>query len=114
MTFDEFWLAYLGQHRKEGTRLCHYIGTSVGLVGGIGLAVWGAYLAALVVAVSGYALALAGHFLIEGNKPFATKPLWGFYADLLMLKKSLTGELQTELQRLEPAGVPVTQADVRH
>jgi hypothetical protein len=114
MTFDEFWLAYLGQHRKAGTRLCHYIGTSVGLVGGIGLAVWGAYLAAVAVAVSGYALALAGHFLIEGNKPYATKPLWGFYADLLMLKKSLTGELQAELQRLEPADAPVMQADVRH
>lgn len=114
MTFDEFWLAYLGQHRKAGTRLCHYIGTSVGLVGGIGLAIWGAYLAALVVAASGYALALAGHFLIEGNKPYATKPLWGFYADLLMLKKSLTGELQAELRRLEPANAPVMHADVRH
>ena len=114
MTFDEFWLAYLGQHRKAGTRLCHYIDTSVGLVGGIGLAIWGAYLDALVVAASGYALALAGHFLIEGNKPYATKPLWGFYADLLMLKKSLTGELQAELQRLEPADAPVMQADVRH
>jgi hypothetical protein len=114
MTFDEFWLAYLGQHRKAGTRLCHYIGTSVGLVGVIGLAIWGAYLAALVVAASGYALALAGHFLIEGNKPYATKPLWGFYADLLMLKKSLTGELQAELRRLEPADAPVMHADVRH
>jgi len=77
------------------------------------LAIWGAYLAAVVVAVSGYALALAGHFLIEGNKPYATKPLWGFYADLLMLKKSLNGELQAELQRLEPVNAPVMQADVR-
>lgn len=110
MTFDEFWLAYLGQHRKAGTRLCHYIGTIVGLVGGIGLALWGAFLAALVVAVSGYALALVGHFLIEGNKPYATKPLWGFYADLLMLKKSLSGELASDLQRLEPAALPIEQA----
>lgn len=114
MTFDEFWLAYLGQHRKAGTRFCHYIGTSVGLVGGIGLALWGAFPAAVAVAVSGYALALAGHFLIEGNKPYATKPLWGFCADLLMLKKSLTGELQAELQRLETPPASGLQADDRH
>lgn len=114
MTFDEFWLAYLGQHRKAGTRLCHYIGTTVGLVGGVGLALWGAFPAAFAVAVSGYALALAGHFLIEGNRPYATKPLWGFYADLLMLKKSLSGELEAELRRLESAAAPATQADDRY
>ncbi len=58
----------------------------------------------MLAGLAGYGLALAGHFLIERNRPFAQKPVWGLYADFRMLKRALTGELRQDLARLESAG----------
>ncbi|TIX50243.1 DUF962 domain-containing protein [Alteraurantiacibacter aquimixticola] len=101
MTFDAFWIAYLQQHRKRGTRLCHYVGTVVGLGGAIALALSGHLVLALGIGLAGYGLALFGHFVVEGNRPFARKPLWGLFADFRMLKRALTGELVEDLERAD-------------
>lgn len=99
MTYDAFWLAYLREHRRAGTRMCHYVGTTLGLGGAAALAAAGHFLPSAACALAGYAVALTGHFLVEGNRPYATKPIWGLYADFRMLKRAVTGQLANDLER---------------
>ena len=101
--FDGYWLSYLSAHRRRGTRALHYVGTVIGVFGGILLALIVDIRIGLGVAIGGYALALAGHFLIERNRPHATKPLWGVFADFRMLKRAITGELAADLDKLPPS-----------
>ena len=98
-TFDAYWLAYLAEHSKAGTRALHYIGTVLGLfvaaLAGLFVAWWWFP----VLGFLGYGIALAAHPLVQRNRPFATRPVWGFVADLRMLGLALTGRLQPHLER---------------
>jgi hypothetical protein len=102
-TFDAYWLAYLGEHSKAGTRLLHYVGTVLGLF----VAVLAGWLVAwwwlFVLGFLGYGIALAAHPLVQRNRPFARQPLWGFASDLRMLGLALTGRLQPHLVRAAQA-----------
>lgn len=99
-TFEDFWLAYLQSHSKPATRALHYLGTGVGLLGFVAFVVtanpW--YLpAALAV---GYALAAAGHLLIEGNQPaLFIRPFWALACDYRMSFSCLTGHLAEDLDK---------------
>lgn len=100
-SFEEFWDFYVGEHRKKGTRILHFAGTSMAIacVAAARLTKrrW-PLLAALVV---GYGPAWFGHFVIEKNKPATFKyPLWSFQADLVMWWKTLRGEMQAEVDRV--------------
>jgi hypothetical protein len=104
-TYDAYWLAYLGEHSKAGTRLLHYIGTVLGLFVGVLAGWWVGWWAFVLLGFLGYGIAIAAHPLVQGNRPFARKPLWGFWSDLRMLGLALTGKLQPHLQRaMERAG----------
>jgi hypothetical protein len=97
--YDAYWLEYLGAHQKAGTHIMHAFGTIFGLLGGSGLAVSGNIWWGVGAAIFGYAVAIASHFLVEGNRPFAKKPLWGLVADFRLIWLLLTGRLQAELLR---------------
>jgi hypothetical protein len=98
-TFDDYWLAYLGAHSKPGTRLCHYIGTSLGLFAGLAASVFVVWWGFLVLGFIGYGIAIASHPLVQGNRPFARQPVWGFASDLRVLWLAVTGRLQPHLDR---------------
>jgi hypothetical protein len=104
-SFDEYWLAYLGAHSKPGTRACHYIGTVLGLFIGLLSSAFIVWWALLVIGPIGYAIALASHPLVQRNRPFASKPIWGLVSDLRMLWLAATGRLQPHLRRAERSQV---------
>ena len=99
-TFDQYWLAYLNAHSKASTRAWHYFGTTLGVVGGLCTAWAVAWWAAAVVGFVGYGLALLSHPLVQGNKPFARRPVWGIISDFRMLWLASTGALGPHLERL--------------
>jgi len=104
-TFDEYWLAYLGAHSKPGTRACHYIGTLLGLFVGLASSAFVVWWGFLVLGPIGYAIAIASHPLVQGNRPFARQSVWGFVSDLRMLWLALTGRLRFQLDRM-PQNAP--------
>jgi hypothetical protein len=98
-TYDDYWLAYLREHSKAGTRALHYIGTVLGLFLGLAAGFVFGWWWFVVLGVVGYGIAIAAHPLVQGNRPFARKPLWGLASDLRMLGLALTGKLQPHLLR---------------
>jgi hypothetical protein len=97
--FDAYWLAYLAAHSRPATRACHYIATVVGLGGGLLLSLFVVWWGLFALGGACYALALASHPLLQGNRPFARQPAWGLLCDFRMLGLALTGGLRAELAR---------------
>ncbi len=99
--YDAFWLHYLDQHRRAGTRLLHYTGTSLGVAlvaAAAATADWRLLVAAPLV---GYGCAWLGHFGLEGNKPATFgHPVWSFVSDFRMLALAASGRLGRHLRRL--------------
>ena len=66
-TFEQFYPYYLQEHRKTGTRITHFIGTSAFLL----LAVYAIFTFKLWFLLFGvfaaYGMAWIGHFFIEKN-----------------------------------------------
>ncbi|PXA87269.1 DUF962 domain-containing protein [Nostoc sp. 3335mG] len=98
-SFDAYWLSYLRAHRHPVNRLLHVVGTSVGLIGGLCLALFVKWWLIFPVGGAGYALALVGHGVFERNRPFAYRPHLGFLADLRMVGLTLSGRIGGELRR---------------
>jgi hypothetical protein len=110
-TFADFWPFYVSQHRKSGTRVLHFAGTTVGL-----LCLARALAAAqpfflLWGLVGSYGLAWIGHFFIEKNRPATFQyPLWSFLGDFKMYGLMWTGRMGGELKRLNLApNVPASE-----
>ena len=99
-SFTEFWPYYLAEHSKPGTRLLHFIGTSIALgtvVVFIFIGKWWLFPLALI---PGYGAAWIGHFFIEKNKPATFQyPLWSFMGDYKMIFMMLTGRISDETVR---------------
>lgn len=101
-SFAEFWPFYLGEHRKEATRLVHVCGTSLAIVIGLAALASGHPLWVLLTPVLGYGFAWTSHAFIEKNKPATfTYPLWSLMGDLRMLGLWLTGRLSAEVARYQ-------------
>jgi len=100
-TFEQFWDFYVGEHRKKATRIFHFIGTTaaIGCVAG-GLLTKRRWLL-LMAPICGYGPAWFSHFFIEKNKPATfTYPLWSLQADFVMWWKTLSGQMQAEVDRV--------------
>ena len=96
--YAAYWDAYLKAHSKRGTRACHYAATGVGVAGGLWSLFTLAWLPVVAGVAAGYAIAIASHFLIEGNRPLTHRPLWGAVSELRMLGLALTGRLSDQLR----------------
>lgn len=67
--FKEFYPYYLTEHTKVGTRVTHFIGTSLFFVFLVMAIVKSDPIYLLPTVIVPYAFAWAGHFFIEKNKP---------------------------------------------
>jgi hypothetical protein len=100
-SFEEFWPFYVSQHQRQGTRVLHFAGMTLGFL----------FLARAVASarpvfllwglVAGYGLAWAGHFFIEKNRPATFQyPLWSFVGDMKMYGLMWRGRMTAEAERL--------------
>ena len=99
-SFEEFWPFYLGEHSKKGTRVLHFIGTTLLFLfvvkaildSSLGFVAGGV--------VSSYGFAWAGHFFIEKNRPATFRyPFFSLVGDLKMCWLMLTQRLSEECPR---------------
>jgi hypothetical protein len=101
-SFAEFWLYYLREHSRPGTRTLHLVGTSLAICLALAAVYTGRWLLFVAALVSGYAFAWVGHFFVEHNRPATFRyPLWSFAADFKMWWAALTGRLPGELKRAQ-------------
>ena len=75
-TFEEFYPYYLNEHRKLGTRVTHFIGTSLFFILAIMAIIQINGFILLAGVVCAYFFAWIGHFFIEKNKPATFKYPW--------------------------------------
>jgi len=93
-SFTEFWPFYVSEHSQPGTRVMHFIGTTIGVALVIYLIAIGKWWLFLLGFVPGYGCAWLAHFLIEKNRPATFKyPLWSRIADYKMLGLMRTGRM---------------------
>lgn len=92
-SFEEFYPYYLEEHRKKGTRILHFLGTTL-VFCWLVLAI--AFLNPwfiLYAALSGYFFAWVGHFFVEKNKPATFQyPWWSLKSDFKLYFEILTGK----------------------
>ncbi len=99
-TYSDFWEFYVREHSKPATRILHFVGISFGILLLIFFISTGRWSWIPVCFVTGYALAWAGHFLIEKNRPATFKyPLWSFISDYKMMWYMVTGRMDAEVKR---------------
>jgi hypothetical protein len=97
-SFREFWPFYVREHAQPGTRILHFIGSTLVLVI-VALAIVTARpLLLLVAPAAGYGFAWVGHFGIEKNRPATFKyPIYSFIGDWVMYTKIVTGTMRAEV-----------------
>jgi len=66
---EEFYPFYKNEHRKTGTRVLHFIGTSLSLLQLAGAAHTRNPRLLVTGILSAYGCAWVGHFFVEKNKP---------------------------------------------
>lgn len=93
----EFYPYYLEEHRQKGTRILHFIGTTLFFCWML-LAI--AFLNPwfiLYAAISGYFFAWVGHFFVEKNKPATFQyPGLSLLSDFKLYFQILTGKEKLE------------------
>lgn len=100
MQFKRFWPMYLRAHRRSATRAMHYLATVVGIAGGLAALLTGMFWPFPLGIGMGYAVAVASHWIFEGNQPLIlVSPFWGAVSDLRMCYLALTGRLEVEAAR---------------
>jgi len=100
-TFEDFWPFYVSQHRHHGTRVTHFVGTTIGLACLARAVAAGSPIFVLWGLLFAYGLAWIGHFFIEKNRPATfTYPLWSFLGDLKMYGLMWRGKMTAEAERL--------------
>jgi hypothetical protein len=97
-TFEEFYPYYLNEHRQLGTRITHFIGTTLFLLLVITATIKQRADLLLVGVVCAYGFAWIGHFFIEKNKPATFKYPWmslkgdfKLYFEILIGKQGFKG-----------------------
>jgi hypothetical protein len=92
-TFAEFYPFYLSEHRKRGTRITHFIGTTLFILLFIA-AVWNlSALRLLSGVILAYGFAWIGHYFIEKNRPATFQyPLWSLISDFKLYFQILGGK----------------------
>jgi hypothetical protein len=97
-SFRQFWPFYVREHARSGTRVMHFIGTTLVLVIVATALLTARPLMLLVAPVAGYGCAWVGHYGIEKNRPATFKyPVYSFLADWVMYGKILAGTMSAEV-----------------
>ena len=98
---DKYWISYLSSHINAANRMCHYLGTTAGIVGAIFFFLYINIYAGLVAGIVGYSIALVGHYVFEKNHPHASRPHLSLLCDFLMLYLYVfdRNALEQELER---------------
>lgn len=110
--FEAFWPFYIGQHRKRGTRIFHFIGTTVGFLFLARAVATERPLLLICGLVASYGFAWMGHFLIEKNNPATFQyPFWSLLGDLKMYGLMWRGKMTAEAARRGSAAPPGTVPD---
>ncbi|QTN39626.1 DUF962 domain-containing protein [Cryomorphaceae bacterium] len=92
-SFKEFYPYYLTEHSKRGTRITHFIGTSLFILLVLYSLVMGNGWLFLMGVVLAYGWAWIGHFFIEKNKPATFQyPLWSLASDFKLYFQILGGK----------------------
>lgn len=97
-TFKEFYPYYLDEHKQRGTRITHFIGTSLFFVFLTSAIIQNQYLFLFFGVFCAYLFAWIGHFFIEKNKPATFKYPWmslkgdfKLYFEILLGKQGFNG-----------------------
>jgi hypothetical protein len=100
-SFSEFWPFYVAEHSRRGTRVLHFVGTTLGTVFMIFMIASGSWWLFPLGLIPGYACAWIAHFVIEKNKPATFQyPLWSFMGDYKMIAYMITGKMNREVARV--------------
>ena len=93
-SFGEFYLYYLSEHRRSGTRRLHFGGTLLVLLTlGCVLATQ-RWVFLWLLPVFGYGFAWLGHFAVERNRPATFRhPLYSLIGDFRMFADMLRGRV---------------------
>jgi hypothetical protein len=99
-TFAEFWPFYVMEHSRSGTRILHFIGTTLLWIC-IALMIFsGSAWFLLFGVVLAYGFAWTGHFFIEKNRPATFKhPFFSLVGDFKMYALMITGKMGKEIER---------------
>ncbi|HEX8428457.1 DUF962 domain-containing protein [Hymenobacter sp.] len=76
LTFSEFYPRYLREHSRRGTRILHFIGTTLFLLALVLATVWQRPILVLAGVVAAYGFAWIGHFFVEHNRPATFQHPW--------------------------------------
>ncbi|KUG08185.1 DUF962 domain-containing protein [Solirubrum puertoriconensis] len=92
-TFAEFYPYYLREHQQHGTRVLHFIGTSLFLLMMVAAVVLLRPWLLLVGVVLAYGFAWVGHFFVEHNRPATFRyPLLSLRGDFQLYWDLLRGK----------------------
>jgi hypothetical protein len=92
-TFTEFYPYYLSEHRKRGTRITHFVGTTLFFLWAASAILSWQPWHLLWGVITAYFFAWVGHFFIEKNKPATFKyPLMSLRADFKLYFQMLSGK----------------------
>ncbi|WP_139925509.1 DUF962 domain-containing protein [Hymenobacter sp. DG01] len=75
-SFADFYPYYLREHQQRGTRVLHFIGTTLFLTAIILAVAWARPLLVLAGVVAAYGFAWVGHFFVEHNRPATFQHPW--------------------------------------
>ncbi|MCC2547256.1 DUF962 domain-containing protein [Hymenobacter sp. BT175] len=76
LSFQEFYPRYLHDHRQRGTRILHFIGTSLFLLALVLTLVLRQPWLILAGVMAAYGFAWVGHFFVEHNRPATFQHPW--------------------------------------
>lgn len=100
-SYREFWPYYVGAHRKHGTRVLHFVGTTSALLLIAATIVLSQPWLLVAVPFASYGPAWIGHFAIEGNTPATFEhPLYSLVGDFQMYGLMWTGRMAGEVERV--------------
>jgi len=84
-TFSDFYLFYLSEHSKRGTKIFHFIGTTGVFIFLFLFFYTGEYRFVLYAPLSGYGFAWISHMFIEKNRPATfSYPFYSLIGDFRM------------------------------
>ena len=92
-SLKEFYPFYLQEHRKYMTRLLHFIGTGLVILGFIMFWVTFNWYFLIAIPFLGYGFAWVGHFFFEKNKPATFQyPGFSLASDFILFWHLLIGK----------------------